>query len=165
MESRNSIGSGGFIHRRDRRSQTPEVSRFDFVACDSISIHRARWSVACSWPPRQQRSRVRPEASCHPAKIAPRNRYGRATRSFGMQTSGSRDYVRRRAKRILDSGRTKCNHYIHNCFKCKRLRAVPKPPLMSALLRHRVHPGPSAFANVGVDYFGPILVTVVSSCC
>jgi len=29
---------------------------------------------------------------------------------------------------------------------------------MSALPRHRVHQGPSAFANIGVDYFGPILV-------
>ena len=47
-----------------------------------------------------------------------------------------------------------------NCQKCKNERAKPKPPLMGQLPIPRVTSGLRAFTNTGLDYFGPINVTI-----
>lgn len=46
------------------------------------------------------------------------------------------------------------------CNYCKIRRAVPVPPLMGQLPKCRVVPAEKLFSSVGMDLFGPIIVTV-----
>ena len=50
---------------------------------------------------------------------------------------------------------------LRNCFTCKKLRAEPEVPLMAALPRHRVQVCSRPFLKVGIDYFGPMQVTIL----
>ncbi|XP_055588002.1 uncharacterized protein LOC129740364 [Uranotaenia lowii] len=50
-----------------------------------------------------------------------------------------------------------------NCQVCKNLRAVPHPPPMSDLPASRVSAFTRPFSYVGIDYFGPLNVTVKRS--
>ncbi|XP_068158175.1 uncharacterized protein [Drosophila tropicalis] len=49
---------------------------------------------------------------------------------------------------------------IRNCGVCKLQRATPTPPLMGSLPEDRLKPGGWPFEYTGLDYFGPLLVTV-----
>ncbi|XP_046868771.1 uncharacterized protein LOC124461276 [Drosophila willistoni] len=49
---------------------------------------------------------------------------------------------------------------IRNCGVCKLQRATPTPPLMGPLPEDRLKPGGWPFEYTGLDYFGPLLVTV-----
>lgn len=46
------------------------------------------------------------------------------------------------------------------CQQCKILKAVPQVPQMASLPRSRLTAFVKPFAYIGVDYFGPILVTI-----
>ncbi|KAL7743863.1 hypothetical protein ACLKA6_000267 [Drosophila palustris] len=47
-----------------------------------------------------------------------------------------------------------------NCQYCKNKRAIPRPPLMGQLPKDRVTPYQRPFSYVGLDYFGPVMVTI-----
>ena len=47
---------------------------------------------------------------------------------------------------------------LHNCSYCKRVNTKPKPPLMGELARQRLSIGLPAFANTGIDFFGPFTI-------
>ena len=49
---------------------------------------------------------------------------------------------------------------ITRCFYCARRRAQPPKPLMAPLPRQRVQPHQPPFSRFGIDYFGPLTVTV-----
>ena len=57
-------------------------------------------------------------------------------------------------------GRASVKAELGRCFSCKRMRAQPSVQVMADLPPDRIRPGEPPFTNVGVDYFGPILVKV-----
>ena len=50
-----------------------------------------------------------------------------------------------------------------NCQKCKIRKTLPQPPLMGQLPLCRLEPTIRCFVKTGIDYFGPIKVTVKRS--
>ena len=58
-----------------------------------------------------------------------------------------------RLRRILH----KC---ISSCFICRFRRTLPVPPLMGSLPKDRLTPYIRPFSYTGVDYFGPITITI-----
>lgn len=49
---------------------------------------------------------------------------------------------------------------LSKCLVCKRLRAQPMTPLIAPLPAHRFDPAKRPFVNTGVDFMGPLTVTV-----
>ena len=47
---------------------------------------------------------------------------------------------------------------LHNCFRCRRDRVLPKPTFMGDLPKERLSIGKTPFNNTGVDYFGPYML-------
>ncbi|XP_055615019.1 uncharacterized protein LOC129761325 [Toxorhynchites rutilus septentrionalis] len=60
----------------------------------------------------------------------------------------------------IQSLRTLVRKVSRSCQMCKIRKAVPTPPLMSPLPEVRLTPFTRPFTYVGVDYFGPLEVTV-----
>ena len=58
-------------------------------------------------------------------------------------------------------GRAAIRQYVHSCFICKKKRAIPVPPIMSALPRHRLEAMQPPFTNTGIDFFGPMNVVIL----
>ena len=58
----------------------------------------------------------------------------------------------------ITAGKSKVRQMLSRCFFCKRESAKTRHPLMADLPTERVDIGCHTFENVGVDYFGPILV-------
>ena len=54
-------------------------------------------------------------------------------------------------------GRRTIRSKIHECVRCKRVEAKPKPQLLGQLPLARLNPG-DVFSNTGVDYAGPIYI-------
>jgi len=54
-------------------------------------------------------------------------------------------------------GRCAIRAKIHECVRCKRVEAKPKPQLLGQLPLARLKPG-DVFSNTGVDYAGPIYI-------
>ena len=58
----------------------------------------------------------------------------------------------------ITAGKSKVRQILSRCFFCKRESAKTRHPLMADLPLERVDVGCHTFENVGVDYFGPILI-------
>jgi Integrase zinc binding domain len=58
------------------------------------------------------------------------------------------------------SGRKTVKSTINKCIPCKRRDVKPVPPIMASLPKHRLTPFLPAFTYTGVDYFGPLTVTM-----
>jgi transposase InsO family protein len=56
--------------------------------------------------------------------------------------------------------RTAVRKMVLGCLLCRQRRAVPVPPLMAPLPEARMAPQKPPFTNCGVDFFGPIYVTI-----
>ena len=57
-------------------------------------------------------------------------------------------------------GREAVKTVISSCFYCARQRTQPPQPMMAPLPRQRVQPFQHPFNCVGIDYFGPLTVTI-----
>ncbi|XP_065361998.1 uncharacterized protein LOC135955572 [Calliphora vicina] len=49
---------------------------------------------------------------------------------------------------------------VSNCFICRFRRTLPVPPLMGSLPKDRLTPYIRPFSYTGLDYFGPLIVTI-----
>ena len=58
------------------------------------------------------------------------------------------------------TGRSAIRRELRNCFICRKSKAVPQVPLMAALPKDRVRACSRPFQHVGIDYFGPMEVTI-----
>ena len=58
----------------------------------------------------------------------------------------------------ITSGKSKVRQILSRCFFCRKESVKTKNPLMADLPSKRLEIGCHTFQNVGVDYFGPILV-------
>lgn len=56
--------------------------------------------------------------------------------------------------------RVACNSIIRSCQKCKNARTKPQVPEMADLPSCRLQPYTKPFSYIGIDYFGPIGVTI-----
>ncbi|KAL7834746.1 hypothetical protein SRHO_G00289930 [Serrasalmus rhombeus] len=61
-------------------------------------------------------------------------------------------------KEILDNSNSACRKVISECTECRRFQGNMGQQKMADLPEERVVPDLPAFANVGVDYFGPVEV-------
>lgn len=61
---------------------------------------------------------------------------------------------------VIPRLRVVLNHICSTCQTCKNRRAVPKPPEMSDLPKARLAAFNRPFSYVGIDFFGPLEVTV-----
>ena len=60
----------------------------------------------------------------------------------------------------VPKGLTTIRRIVRACVICKRYNPKPLQPQMVSLPFFRLQPGLPAFARTGVDYFGPIKVTI-----
>lgn len=60
----------------------------------------------------------------------------------------------------VPSIRTLVRHVASRCFTCKFRNARPKPPVAGQLPEDRVTPYVNPFTYTGLDFFGPVMVTV-----
>ena len=60
----------------------------------------------------------------------------------------------------IPRGRVAVKRVLNRCFPCKRRSAQPAPPFMASLPSFRLQHHLPAFTHTGVDYFGPISVTI-----
>ncbi|XP_065083544.1 uncharacterized protein LOC135705687 [Ochlerotatus camptorhynchus] len=65
-----------------------------------------------------------------------------------------------RQKYSIPRIRVCCAKVRRNCQRCKNDRAVPNPPIMADLPEARLAAHSRPFTHVGIDYFGPMEVTV-----
>ena len=65
-----------------------------------------------------------------------------------------------RTKYWITSGRRVVRSVLNKCIPCKRRDARPEPPIMGPLPIHRLTPHVPVFGHTGIDYFGPMQVTM-----
>ena len=60
----------------------------------------------------------------------------------------------------IPQGKRTIQKILNKCYICRKYKAVGRPPKMAALPYYRLRAGYPAFTHTGVDYFGPIEVTI-----
>lgn len=60
----------------------------------------------------------------------------------------------------IPQGRRTVLNIFQKCYICRKYKAVGRPPKMAVLPFYRLRAGYPAFTHTGVDYFGPIEVTI-----
>eukprot|EP00117_Sycon_ciliatum_P017532 scpid35642/ scgid16489/ len=105
-----------------------------------------------------------PESTKHPVLLDPDHRYTRLLILQHHVWAGhqGQEQVRNdlRQQYWIPRSRAAVRRAWNSCLRCRHLAATPQPPVMAPLPECRTAAYERPFSHTGVDYFGPIEVTV-----